>query len=160
MFNATLPPEAAHPKIHLQLRLGSKRHLGHYIRSIQDLYAQERLRLARSPVVGGNSWFRRSPRHGEGEMAIGIGGASEARHRKVIDVYGCFFHMHKCKYGAVVPVTNATFWRNKRLSNVERDRRNLRTLRREGWKVMVVWECETRRLELLSRRLEKFLAAS
>src|SRR5688572_14095516 len=79
------------------------------------------------------------------------------RHRKIIDVHGCFFHMHKCRYGRVVPATNATFWQTKRLSNVERDRRNLRTLRREGWNVMIVWECETRKPIALQNRLEKFL---
>ncbi len=82
------------------------------------------------------------------------------RHRKIIDVHGCFFHMHKCKYGSVVPATNATFWKTKRLSNVERDRRNLRALRREGWRVMIVWECETRNLSTLSKRIEKFLLSS
>jgi DNA mismatch endonuclease (patch repair protein) len=81
------------------------------------------------------------------------------RHGKVIDVYGCFFHMHKCRYGRVVPATNAKFWRKKRLSNVERDRRNLRLLRREGWKVLIVWECETRKPLSLLRKLKQFLAA-
>src|SRR3989440_8460926 len=66
------------------------------------------------------------------------------RHRKIIDVHGCIFHMHKCKYGSVVPATNAKFWQTKRLSNVERDRRNLSALRRAGWRVMIVWECETK----------------
>lgn len=80
------------------------------------------------------------------------------RHRKIIDVHGCFFHMHACRYGRVVPATNAKFWRTKRLSNVERDRRNLRALRREGWKVLIVWECETRQLEKLRMRIERFLA--
>ncbi|MCU1263793.1 MAG: vsr [Acidobacteria bacterium] len=79
------------------------------------------------------------------------------RHRKIIDVHGCFFHMHKCRYGSVVPATNAEFWQTKRLSNVERDRRNLNALRREGWHVMVVWECETRNSERLARRLGRFL---
>jgi DNA mismatch endonuclease, patch repair protein len=81
------------------------------------------------------------------------------RHRKIIDVHGCFFHMHKCRYGSVVPATNAKFWRTKRLSNVERDRRNLRALRREGWKVLTVWECETRKPESLLRKVQRFLAA-
>jgi len=80
------------------------------------------------------------------------------RHRKIIDVHGCFFHMHKCKYGSVVPVTNAEFWKGKRLSNVERDRRTLRALEREGWKVLVVWECETRTPASLQSRLLAFLA--
>ena len=80
------------------------------------------------------------------------------RHRKIIDVHGCFFHMHKCLYGSVVPATNAKFWRTKRMSNVERDRRNLRALKRAGWKVMIVWECETRKPAALAKRIQKFLA--
>ena len=81
------------------------------------------------------------------------------RHRKIIDVYGCFFHMHECRYGSVVPATNAKFWKAKRLSNVERDRRNLKVLKREGWRVMIVWECETRNLPKLSKRIEIFLSS-
>ena len=79
------------------------------------------------------------------------------RHRKIIDVHGCFFHMHKCRYGSVVPATNANFWQTKRLSNVARDRRNLRALRREGWKVLIVWECETRKLASLRQKIKLFL---
>ena len=79
------------------------------------------------------------------------------RQRKIIDVHGCFFHMHKCRYGSVVPATNAKFWKTKRLSNVARDRRNLTALKRNGWRVMIVWECETRDLSKLGKRIEKFL---
>jgi DNA mismatch endonuclease (patch repair protein) len=82
------------------------------------------------------------------------------RHRKIIDVHGCFFHMHTCKYGRVVPATNAKFWRMKRQSNVERDHRNLTTLRREGWKVLTVWECETKDLKVLGKNLNRFLTGS
>jgi DNA mismatch endonuclease (patch repair protein) len=81
------------------------------------------------------------------------------RHRKIIDVHGCFFHMHKCRYGSVVPATNATFWRTKRMSNVERDRRNLRALRREGWNILIVWECETRNVASLVGKLQTFLSS-
>jgi len=80
------------------------------------------------------------------------------RHRKIINVHGCFFHMHKCRYGSVTPVTNAEFWQNKRLSNVMRDRRNLSTLRRDGWQVLVVWECETKDPNRLTKRLLRFLS--
>jgi DNA mismatch endonuclease (patch repair protein) len=79
------------------------------------------------------------------------------RHRKIIDVHGCFFHMHDCRYGRVVPATNAEFWKNKRQSNYDRDKRNLKALKRDGWKVMIVWECETRNLSKLSKRIERFL---
>jgi DNA mismatch endonuclease (patch repair protein) len=64
--------------------------------------------------------------------------------RKIIFVHGCFFHMHDCSYGRVVPKTNAEFWRVKRLSNVERDKRNVAALKSEEWEVFTVWECMTK----------------
>jgi DNA mismatch endonuclease (patch repair protein) len=80
------------------------------------------------------------------------------RHHKIINVNGCFFHMHRCKYGRVFPATNASFWKTKRLSNVARDRRNSKALRRAGWKVMTVWECETKNAARLMKQLSSFLA--
>jgi DNA mismatch endonuclease (patch repair protein) len=82
------------------------------------------------------------------------------RHRKIIDVRGCFFHMHKCKYGCVVPATNPEFWSAKRQSNVDRDKRNLQYLRKAGWKVLIVWECETRDSSKLEKKLQRFLSNS
>jgi DNA mismatch endonuclease (patch repair protein) len=79
------------------------------------------------------------------------------RHEKIINVHGCFFHMHTCKYGQVRPVTNESFWSNKRLSNVKRDRRNLRSLKKAGWHVMTIWECETRDISKLAKKIAKFL---
>jgi DNA mismatch endonuclease (patch repair protein) len=79
------------------------------------------------------------------------------RHRKIIFVHGCFWHMHKCRYGKVRPKTRASFWQNKRVGNVVRDRKNLAELKREGWQVLVVWECWTRDLKALERRLVAFL---
>ena len=79
-----------------------------------------------------------------------------SRHRKIIFVHGCFWHMHKCRYGRVRPKTNATFWQTKRLGNVERDNKNIATLKLHGWKVLVIWECWTRNLELLEKRLAGF----
>src|SRR5690348_15456508 len=67
-----------------------------------------------------------------------------ASRRKVIFVNGCFWHMHRCRYGAVKPATNSEFWAEKRSANVKRDRKNLSALRRQGWSVMTVWECQTR----------------
>jgi len=80
------------------------------------------------------------------------------RHRKVIFVHGCFWHMHHCRYGRVRPATNAEFWEKKRRGNVDRDRRNTKALRAMGWKVLVVWECWTRDVSKLEHRLQEFLA--
>jgi DNA mismatch endonuclease (patch repair protein) len=79
------------------------------------------------------------------------------RHGKIIEVYGCFWHMHSCKYGKVIPKTNTEFWQNKRKRNVERDEINQKKLKELDWDVMVIWECETREIEKLSNKLASYL---
>ena len=83
-----------------------------------------------------------------------------SRHRKIIFLNGCFFHMHNCRYGKVEPRTNAEFWQKKRLSNVMRDRRNLADLKRAGWQVLTIWECWTKpaRIGKLPEVLRTFLS--
>ncbi len=56
--------------------------------------------------------------------------------------------------GTTMPATNVVFWRTKIEANKARDARVADALRAEGWQVEVVWECETRTEERLSRRLE------
>jgi len=82
------------------------------------------------------------------------------KHKKIIFVHGCFWHMHACKYGRVVPKTNAEFWQIKRLSNKLRDSKNRKELKKLGWKVLVIWECQTRESEFLLKKLKTFLAVS
>lgn len=55
-------------------------------------------------------------------------------------VDGCFWHGHSCRN--LVPKTNAEEWRNKIAKNQARDRKNNRTLRQRGWKVVRIWECQ------------------
>jgi len=63
----------------------------------------------------------------------------------VILVHGCFWHRHKgCKV-ATMPKSREDFWQAKFDANVARDRRNQRDLKKAGWKVLVVWECEVMR---------------
>lgn len=80
------------------------------------------------------------------------------RHRKIIDVHGCFFHLHHCPYGKVKPATNAEFWQNKRQSNKDRDRRNVLLLKKDGWQILIVWECQTKNPDTLQKKLAQFLA--
>jgi DNA mismatch endonuclease (patch repair protein) len=64
------------------------------------------------------------------------------KYRTVIFVNGCFWHGHKgCRY-FVWPKNNAEFWKNKIESNISRDRKKAETLKDQGWKVIVVWECD------------------
>lgn len=65
------------------------------------------------------------------------------KYRAIIQVNGCFWHMHNCDLFRW-PSTRADFWREKLTSNAERDLLNLEKLHREGWKSLVVWECAMR----------------
>ena len=66
------------------------------------------------------------------------------KYKSVIFVHGCYWHRHKnCKYAAV-PATNQQFWERKFIENVERDVRNQEALKKLGWNVLVVMECELR----------------
>jgi DNA mismatch endonuclease (patch repair protein) len=80
------------------------------------------------------------------------------RLRKIINVNGCFWHMHTCRHGSTAPVNNAEFWNAKRTRNAARDRRTMRQLRSAGWSVLVIWECQMRDREKLARRLATFLS--
>jgi len=67
------------------------------------------------------------------------------KHRAVLFVHGCFWHRHVgCRFSAS-PKANSEFWRLKFEGNVNRDARNIASLRREGWRIAVVWECALKR---------------
>jgi len=68
--------------------------------------------------------------------------------RKIIFIHGCFFHKHTCQYGSVVPKTNSEFWAKKRADNVIRDNRDLKKLYDQGWTVLIIWECMTRKTQI------------
>ena len=65
------------------------------------------------------------------------------RLRKVINVNGCFWHLHGCAR-CRVPSSRRRYWVAKLNRNAERDKQVLRASRRAGWQVLVVWECQTR----------------
>ncbi|HVX87086.1 MAG TPA: very short patch repair endonuclease [Phycisphaerae bacterium] len=62
--------------------------------------------------------------------------------RKVIFIHGCFWHRHNCANGRRLPRSRVEFWENKLKGNRKRDLRNIRSLKRDGWKILVVWECQ------------------
>lgn len=61
--------------------------------------------------------------------------------RTIIQVQGCFWHAHSCLDGRT-PRVNAEYWHEKLMQNRERDRTNNRKLRRLGWSVHILWECQ------------------
>jgi DNA mismatch endonuclease (patch repair protein) len=78
------------------------------------------------------------------------------RHRITIFVHGCFWHRHDCKLAAT-PKSRTDFWEAKFTANKQRDLRNKRQLEESGWKVLIIWECETRDPGTLDLRLAQLL---
>jgi DNA mismatch endonuclease, patch repair protein len=76
--------------------------------------------------------------------------------RKVIFVHGCFWHSHACKSG-LIPNSNRDFWLPKLTQNKVRDARNLNALTQQGWKVLIIWECELKDTRALCLMVKRFL---
>jgi DNA mismatch endonuclease (patch repair protein) len=77
--------------------------------------------------------------------------------KTVLFVHGCFWHRHQgCPY-CHVPKSNVQFWREKFKKNVLRDRRVQTGLEGMGWRVAIIWECETADSDSLTKRLKKLL---
>ncbi len=79
------------------------------------------------------------------------------RHRKVIFVHGCWWHRHNCRLGRRSPKSRRQYWLPKLQANKERYKRDRRALQRKGWKVLVIWECQTRNTKKLIDKLSIFL---
>jgi DNA mismatch endonuclease (patch repair protein) len=81
------------------------------------------------------------------------------RARWALFVHGCFWHRHGCS-ASTTPTRNREFWEAKFARNLARDAQSLEELRTSGYRVIVVWECETKRgeAEILSRLSEEFAA--
>lgn len=82
-----------------------------------------------------------------------------AARSKVIFVHGCFWHRHVGCALARLPKSRGDFWVPKLEGNAERDKRNMRALRRLGWGVMTIWECQLRDTPQLESRIRRFLDA-
>ena len=85
-----------------------------------------------------------------------------AKYRTVIFVHGCFWHRHENCSKASTPKSNTEFWVAKFAKNVRRDRENIRELRKLGWKVIVVWECELLKNpeQVLAETAEKLICSA
>lgn len=77
--------------------------------------------------------------------------------RKAIFVHGCFWHRHVGCPANRLPTTRREFWRNKLDGNVRRDRRNEAALEEMGWRVLIIWECQTKDLDRVAEAVRRFL---
>lgn len=76
--------------------------------------------------------------------------------RKAIFIHGCFWHGHD-RGADRTPRTRSEFWQAKIAANQTRDQWALEAFATEGWKFLVIWECEIRDAGDLAVRLELFL---
>jgi DNA mismatch endonuclease (patch repair protein) len=64
------------------------------------------------------------------------------KYKTIIFIHGCFWHGHEgCKY-FVVPKTRTEWWLNKINGNKNKDAESVTALKKQGWKIITVWECE------------------
>ena len=77
------------------------------------------------------------------------------RYKKIIFVHGCFWHRHEgCRY-AYNPKSRVEFWQDKFVSNIKRDQKVQDALIQLGWEIYVIWECETKKKEMLDKKLDE-----
>ena len=63
------------------------------------------------------------------------------KHKTAIQVRGCFWHQHGCKYSNT-PKSNKSYWLPKLKKNKERDKQNDKNLKKLECKLIVIWECK------------------
>jgi DNA mismatch endonuclease (patch repair protein) len=81
------------------------------------------------------------------------------KHGLAIFVHGCFWHRHEGCRRCTTPKTRTEFWNEKFRKNVERDQRDADALRQLGWKVLIIWECQTKSPKALDALLIAVTAA-
>ena len=80
------------------------------------------------------------------------------KYNTVIFVHGCFWHRHKGCKRATMPKSRVGYWENKFFKNVERDKENKKKLKKIGWKVLVIWECEiNNNIDKIKEKIQKNL---
>jgi DNA mismatch endonuclease (patch repair protein) len=77
--------------------------------------------------------------------------------KKIVLVHGCYWHGHGCTVGGTGAKSNRSYWGPKIVGNQDRDKRNLAALKRLGWRVLVIWECQTRDTGRVALRITRFL---
>lgn len=81
------------------------------------------------------------------------------RYRTVIFVNGCFWHQHRGCPKARRPSSNSDYWDRKLDENVRRDKKKAAELRKLGWRVITIWQCETRYPDIMIKKLADLFAA-
>lgn len=79
-----------------------------------------------------------------------------SKYNTIIFIHGCFWHGHTCKRGKL-PESNHEFWKQKIEKNIERDKQIIAQLEKDGWTVIIIWQCEIRNKEKCNMRLNELI---
>jgi DNA mismatch endonuclease (patch repair protein) len=82
------------------------------------------------------------------------------RLKSIIFVHGCFWHRHSGCALCRMPKSRLEFWEPKLEENRRRDSRNQRKLRRDGWRLLVIWECQLANQDRVKSRILEFLGSN
>ncbi|HMD97132.1 MAG TPA: DNA mismatch endonuclease Vsr [Terriglobia bacterium] len=108
----------------------------------------------------------RRQKHGFKVNAKGLPGSPDIYNpltKRAVFVHGCFWHRHPGCLACTIPKAHRDFWLEKFRQNVDRDKRKVRQLRRLGYHVLTVWECQVKslsKLVKLERRLDHFFGSN
>lgn len=75
------------------------------------------------------------------------------KYKTVIFVHGCYWHRHPGCKDTTTPKTRVEFWAEKFEKNILRDKKNTELLRKQGWKVEIIWECQTKNEDVIRERI-------
>ena len=78
------------------------------------------------------------------------------KYKLAIQVRGCFWHQHNCASGRF-PKSKKSYWVTKLRKNMARDKKNDRKIRKFGWKLLVIWECQLKKRDGLKRKKDLIL---
>lgn len=79
------------------------------------------------------------------------------KYNTVIFIHGCFWHGHKNCKKAIRPTSNIEFWNSKLQSNIDRDNKAKKELKKLQWKVIIIWECEIKNKNKFAKTLNKLI---
>jgi len=79
------------------------------------------------------------------------------KYKTAIFVHGCFWHHHDNCRAAALPQTNYEFWKNKMETNIKRDRKNQKDLKKLGWKILVIWQCQIKNRALFEKTMKRII---
>ncbi len=76
-----------------------------------------------------------------------------SKYKAVIFVHGCFWHGHKGCKRSNIPKSNRGYWVAKIRKNIDRNKKHRKALRKLGWGVIVIWECECKHISKLQKKV-------